>query len=68
MVANSFNPRTQEAEESRSLWVPGQPGLQSEFHDSQGHTEKLLSWKTKQNKTKHPSRPVMLNFPNAETL
>jgi hypothetical protein len=24
-----------------ALWVQGQPGLQSEFQDSQGHTEKL---------------------------
>jgi hypothetical protein len=33
MVAHAFNP---------SLWeaVRGQPGLQSEFQDSQGYTEK----------------------------
>jgi hypothetical protein len=24
------------------LWVQGQPGLQSEFQDSQGYTEKLF--------------------------
>lgn len=30
------------------LWVQGQPGLQSGFQDSQGYTEKLLPWKTKQ--------------------
>jgi hypothetical protein len=35
------------------FWVRGQPGLQSEFQDSQGYTEKTLSRKrTKQNKTK----------------
>ena len=31
-----------------NFWVPGQSGLQSEFQDSPGYTEKLLSWKTKQ--------------------
>jgi hypothetical protein len=36
------------------FWVWGQPGLQSEFQDSQGYTEKpcLKQNKTKQNKTK----------------
>jgi hypothetical protein len=34
------------------FWVRGQPGLQSEFQDSQGYTEKsCLENKTKQNKT-----------------
>jgi hypothetical protein len=33
------------------FWVQGQPGLQSEFQDSQGYTEKsCLENKTKQNK------------------
>jgi hypothetical protein len=36
-----------------NFWVQGQPGLQSEFQDSQGYTEKpCLKNKTKQNKTK----------------
>jgi hypothetical protein len=35
MVAHAFNPSTWEAEASR-----GQPGLQSEFQDSQGYIEK----------------------------
>jgi hypothetical protein len=39
MVAHAFNPSTQEAE-AEDFWVPGQPGLQSEFQDSQGYTEK----------------------------
>ena len=34
------------------FWVQGQPGLQSEFQDSQDYTEKLKQNKTKQNKTK----------------
>ena len=32
------------------FWVQGQPGLQSEFQDSQGYTEKL--YLEEQNKTK----------------
>jgi hypothetical protein len=41
VMAHAFNPRTQEAEVGRSLLVRGQPGLQSEFHVSQGYTEKF---------------------------
>jgi hypothetical protein len=40
MVVHAFNPSTWEAEAGGSLWVRGQPGLQSEFQDSQGYTEK----------------------------
>jgi hypothetical protein len=29
------------------FWVQGQPGLQSEFEDSQGYTEKPSLWKKK---------------------
>jgi biotin carboxylase len=36
-VAHTFNPSTQEAEAGG---FPGQPGLQSEFQDSQGYKEK----------------------------
>ena len=39
VVANVFNPHTQEAEEG-DFWVWGQPGLQSEFQDNQGYKEK----------------------------
>ena len=36
MVAHAFNLSTWEAEEGKFLGIPGQPGLQSEFQDSQG--------------------------------
>jgi hypothetical protein len=38
-VSRAFNPSTWEAEAGRFL-VQGQPGLQSEFQDSQSYTEK----------------------------
>jgi hypothetical protein len=34
------------------FWVPGQPGLQSEFQDSQDYTGNPVSKNKKQNKTK----------------
>jgi hypothetical protein len=34
----TFNPSTWEAD----VWVRGQPGLQSQFQDSQGYTENLV--------------------------
>jgi hypothetical protein len=56
MVAHAFNPSTREAETDRFL-SRGQPGLQSEFQDSQGYTGYNPVWKNKtkqnkQNKTK----------------
>jgi hypothetical protein len=39
-MAHTFNPRTQEAETGGSLWVQGQPSLQSKLQDSQGYKEK----------------------------
>jgi hypothetical protein len=62
MVAHAFNPSTWDAETGGylRLWVQGQTGLQSEFQDSQGYTEKPCvktkqnkTNKTKQNKTQH---------------
>ena len=53
VVANIFNPSTQEAEAAESPWVPGQSGLQSEFQDTlQNYTEKpyLKNPKTKKQK------------------
>ena len=40
VVAHAFNPNTWEAEAGRSLWVGGQPGLQSKFQNSQDYIEK----------------------------
>jgi hypothetical protein len=39
------------------FWVRGQSGLQSEFQDSQGYTEKPCLKKTKQNKKKKTAKP-----------
>jgi hypothetical protein len=38
-VAHVFNPRAREQRQA-DFWVRSQPGLQSEFQDSQGYTEK----------------------------
>jgi hypothetical protein len=38
---DAFNSSTQEAEAGGSLWVQGQLGLQSEFHDNQSYTVRL---------------------------
>jgi hypothetical protein len=49
--------------------VRGQPGLQSEFQDSQGYTEKTcLGKKTKQNKTKHPDSTIFFVSVNLEIV
>lgn len=53
MVAQAFNPRSQEAEASRSLRVWGQPNLQNEFQYSQGYyTERPCLGKKNQDWTK----------------
>ena len=52
MVALAFNPSTREAE-AGDFWVRGQPGLQSEFQDSQDYTEKPCLKKTKNKKQKN---------------
>jgi hypothetical protein len=46
-------------ERQEDFWVQGQPGLQSEFQDSQGYTEKPCLKKSKQNKqtNKNPKNP-----------
>lgn len=50
VVAHTFDPSTREAKAGGSLWVPGQPGLQSEFQDSQGYPEKPYLQKPNNNK------------------
>jgi hypothetical protein len=43
VVTHAFNASTWEAEVQADFWVLGQPGLQSEFQDSQGYTENPIS-------------------------
>jgi hypothetical protein len=52
VVAHAFNPNTREAGAGGSLWVWGQPGLKSEFQNSQGYTENPVSLKKKKKKKK----------------
>jgi hypothetical protein len=42
------------------FWVRGQPGLQSEFQDSQGYTEKPYLEKQKEKKKKEKKRILSL--------
>jgi hypothetical protein len=51
VVAHAFNPSTREQRQA-DFWVRGQPGLQSEFQDSQCYTEKPCLEKTKKKKKK----------------
>ena len=51
VVVPAFNPSTREAEAGGSLYVRGQPGLQSECQDSQSCTEKPCLEKPKKPKT-----------------
>ena len=41
VVSHTFDPSTQEEEVGGALGVQGQPGLQKESYDSQGHKVKL---------------------------
>ena len=61
MVARAFNPSpTLERQRQADFWVQGQPGLHSEFQDSQNYTEKpCLEEKTNEqtkNKNKQPNK------------
>jgi hypothetical protein len=60
VVAHTFNPNTQEAEASRFL--SRQPGLQSEFQDSQGYTENPIS------KNKNKNKQTNKKFPEGGQL
>jgi hypothetical protein len=56
VVAHAFNPSTWEAEAGGFLSLRPD-GLQSEFQDSQGYTEKPCLKNKKQNKTKNKKNP-----------
>ena len=58
VVAHTFNPSTQEAE-SVDFWVQGQPGLQSEFQESLGYTEKPCLKKTKKENNNNKKKKMM---------
>jgi hypothetical protein len=51
MVVQTFNPALKRQRQV-DLWVQGQPGLQSEFQDSQGYTEKFCLKKKKNSNEK----------------
>jgi hypothetical protein len=61
VVAHAFDPSTWEARQA-DFWVQGQPGLQSEFQDSQGYRE-TLSRKNKQ-ASKQTNKPTGHNSNN----
>jgi hypothetical protein len=54
VVAHAFNPNTWEAETGGFLSSRGQPGLQSEFQDSQSYTEK--PWLEKPKPSNQPTK------------
>ena len=39
-MTHAFNPNTREVEAGGSLWIQGQPSLQTKFQDSQGYRVK----------------------------
>ena len=59
-MAHAFDPSTQEAEAGR-FWVQGQPGLQSEYQDSQDYAEKPCLEKPK-NKPKQTKKNYSFRF------
>jgi hypothetical protein len=62
VVVHTFNPSTQEAEVDESLLVPGQPGLQSKFQDSQGcYTEKPYLKQTNKQTNKQVRENIISN-------
>jgi hypothetical protein len=70
-VMQAFNPSTWEAEAGGFLSSRGQPGLQSEFQDSQGDTEKpCLKKQTNKQKKKQKTKVAKLldGVPPSEPL
>ena len=49
VVAHAFNLSTQKSEAGGSLWIPRQPGLQSEFQDRQSYIHSKTPSKKKKN-------------------
>jgi hypothetical protein len=54
-VAHAFNPSTR-WQKQEDFWVQGQPGLLSEFQDSQGYTEKPCLEKPKKKKKERKAK------------
>jgi hypothetical protein len=50
------------------FWVPGQPGLQSEFQDSQGYTEKPYLKKKKKSFKEYTKLDVVQHTLDPRTL
>jgi hypothetical protein len=65
MVAHSFNPGRQRQVD---FWVRGHPGLQSEFQDSQGYTEKPCLEKPKKKKKKKKEFNILTQRQPEETV
>jgi hypothetical protein len=57
LVAHAFNPSTREAEAEAVRFLSSRPGLQSEFQDSQGYTEKLYLEKPHTHTHTHTQKP-----------
>jgi hypothetical protein len=55
-VAHAFNPSTPETKAGRSLWVWGQPNLQSEFQGSQSYRETLSQNQTNKQTSKQANK------------
>ena len=70
MVVHTFNLSTWEAEAGGSLWIQGQPGLQSEFQDSQGCTEKpyLKRQKATKQQNQNYNKTIPFFWPKTLTL
>jgi hypothetical protein len=67
VVVHAFNPSTWEAEAGRFL-VRGQPGLYSEFQDSQSYTEQPCLEKNKQIKKKKKRKQKLSYCSHLRTL
>ena len=63
----TFNHSTREAE-SGDFWVWDQPGLQSEFQDSQGYTDKPCLKKQNNKKTKKKKQKKKKNLQKSQAL